>query len=403
MYEDNEGLVRCKGRLSETTDISEEAAHPLYLSRKSLLVNLIIMDIHLKRRHCGSNTLISEFRQEFWSPQLGRSVRQALYHDPRTRCTECCKFVALPAAEPAEPNLPIERIEFNPPFTHVGIDFFGPMKVRINNEVEKAYGIIFSCLTSRAIHLESSSDATTERFLMAFRRFVARRGAPKTIISDNAKQFLLADKVLYEQFREIILDERTQNYSTMQGVTWRFITERAPWRGATYERLIGLVKACLKRTIGRRLLSIEELTTMLVEVEQVVNLRPLARAAEDQVEPIILPIDLLRPLSRDINFLAGDEDEDDPEYRPKGETNLRILTRINLRTAARLQYFWKMFLEQYLLDLRERWQNKAGKGPKLREGQIVIIHNEELPRNLWKLGRVQKLSARTAEVKMVPG
>ena len=75
LYEDNEGLVRCKGRLSETTDISEEAAHPLYLSRKSPLVNLIIMDIHLKRRHCGSNTLVSEFRQEFWSPQLGRSVR----------------------------------------------------------------------------------------------------------------------------------------------------------------------------------------------------------------------------------------------------------------------------------------------------------------------------------------
>ena len=142
---------------------------------------------------------------------------------------------------------------------------------------------------------------------------------------------------------------------------------------------------------------------MLVEVEQVVNLRPLARAAEDQVEPVIRPIDLLRPLSRDINFLAGDEDEDDPEFRPKGEPNLRILTRINQRTAARLQHFWKMFLDQYLLALRERWQNKAGKGPKLREGQIVIIHNEELPRNLWKLGRVQKLSARTAEVKMVPG
>ena len=62
-----------------------------------------------------------------------------------------------------------------------------------------------------------------------------------------------------------------------------------------------------------------------------------------------------------------------------------------------------MFLDQYLLALRERWQNKAGKGPKLKEGQVVIIHNEELPRNLWKLGRVQKLSARTAEVKMVPG
>ena len=238
---------------------------------------------------------------------------------------------------------------------------------------------------------------------MAFRRFVARRGAPKTIISDNAKQFLLADKVLYEQFREIILDERTQNYSTKQGVTWRFITERAPWRGATYERLIGLVKACLKRTIGRRLLSLEELTTILIEVEQVVNLRPLARAAEDQVEVVIRPIDLLRPLTRDINFLAGDDDEEDPEYRPKGEPNLRILTRINQRTAARLQYFWKMFLDQYLLALRDRWQNKAGKGPKLREGQVVIIHNEELPRNLWKLGRVQKLSARTAEVKMVPG
>ena len=105
------------------------------------------------------------------------------------------------------------------------------------------------------------------------------------------------------------------------------------------------MKACLKRTIGRRLLNVEELTTILIEIEQVVNLRSLARAAEDQVDPVIRPIDLLRPLSRDINFLAEDEDKDDPEYRPKGEPNLRILTRINQWTGARLQYFWKMFLD----------------------------------------------------------
>ena len=83
---------------------------------------------------------------------------------------------------------------------------------------------------------------------------------------------------------------------------------------------------------------------------------------------VIRPIDLLRPLTRDINFLVGEEDEEDPEYSPKSEPNLRIRTMINQGTAARLQYFWKMFLDQDMLALRERWQNKAGKGPKLREG-----------------------------------
>ena len=132
-------------------------------------------------------------------------ARRALYHDLETKCTECAKFVAKPAAEPAEPPLPIERIEFCPPFTHVGIDFFGPMKVRgLGKEIQKSYGIIFACLTTRAIHLEVSIDATTDRFLMAFRRFVARRCARKNILSDNEKEFHLADKLLKEQFREII-------------------------------------------------------------------------------------------------------------------------------------------------------------------------------------------------------
>ena len=128
-------------------------------------------------------------------------MREALYHSLRTKCTECTKFVAKPAQEPAEPALPPERLGLNAPFTHVGIDFFGPMKVRgVDREIQKAYGVIFACLSTRALHLEVSSDATTDKFLMAFRRFVARRGAPQTILSDNAKQFILADKLLREQF-----------------------------------------------------------------------------------------------------------------------------------------------------------------------------------------------------------
>ena len=182
------------------------------------------------------------------------------------------------------------------------------MKVRgVDREIQKAFGVIFACLSTRTLHLEVCSDAITDKFLLEFRRFVARRGAPQSILSDNAKQFILADRLLKEQFRIIILGDRVQDYSTRIGTTWKFITERAPWRGAVYECLIGLVKSCLKRTISRRLLLIEELSTILTEVELVVKMRPLAQAPEDSTEPVIRPIDLIRPFARDGSFMDRDE------------------------------------------------------------------------------------------------
>src|SRR3954463_11118958 len=103
----------------------------------------------------------------------------------------------------------------------------------------------------RAIHLELVPDLTAESFLHAFRRFIARFGTPKSVTSDNGTNFQLGSKAIIEAWNSIFQDDSLQSYVANHGIKWYFITQRAPCRGGYYERLIGIVKNCLRRCLGK--------------------------------------------------------------------------------------------------------------------------------------------------------
>ncbi|XP_070546912.1 uncharacterized protein [Ptychodera flava] len=115
---------------------------------------------------------------------------------------------------------------------------------------------------------------SAEQFLLCLRRFIARRGTPEQIISDNAPQFKLAKSVLDKVWMNVIMDCGVRKCMTDQGIEWQFIVELAPWMGGFYERLVGCVKKCLQKAIGKACLTYDQLHTLMIEAEAVVNIRP---------------------------------------------------------------------------------------------------------------------------------
>jgi len=130
---------------------------------------------------------------------------------------------------PDQAPLPQSRTQDSPPFTVTGKDFTEALYVQQGSEEAKVYICLFTCVATRAVHLEVVTDLSTETFLLAFRRFTSRKGLPQTVISDNASTYLSAAEELTKLFN--LLDLTTT--LSRQGVTWKFIPKRAPWYGGS--------------------------------------------------------------------------------------------------------------------------------------------------------------------------
>ena len=122
---------------------------------------------------------------------------------------------------------------------------------------------------------------SADMFLLALRRFVSRRGKPDEIILDNASQFKVTKDVVDASWKKIIQDESVYNYTSMNGIKWNFITEFAPWEGGFYEHLVDMVKSCIRKCIGRVILTKDQLNTFMIETEAVINSRPLVYVDDD--------------------------------------------------------------------------------------------------------------------------
>ena len=254
--------------------------------------------------------------------------------------------------------LPSIRTRPSRPFSHTGVDLGGPLFVRgmVRHEVVKLYFAVFTCAVTRALHLEVVSSQNTEDFIKAYRRFSARRGKPLSILSDNAKNFKGAARTL-----------------AVEGVAWRFIVERAPWWGGFWERMVGLTKCALRRTLGRALLGREELETVLCDIESAINARPLTVVSDDP--------DDLRPL-RPADFLHCPVGADSDG----GKEDLRGRKRYHQAVAAHL---WKRWQQEYLRNLRDFQHTPSGSQANV--GDLVLIAGDHCNRLTWKTGVIQQL------------
>ncbi|XP_065896204.1 uncharacterized protein [Dysidea avara] len=378
LFVDKDHLLRCGGRI-HNAPLSETAKFPLLLPPKHWLTSLIIHSIHVQLFHAGTNATLTAIRQKFWIPTARQRIKSQL-----RRCVICRKHSGKPYQIPDPPPLPQIRTCASVPFTITGIDFTGALYVRSNHTEEKVYICLFTCATSRAIHLEIVTDLTVETFLLAFRRFASRRSLPQILVSDNASTYLAAA----DELQQLLQSERLTETLGRKGVQWKFIPKRAPWYGGWWERLIGLTKMCLKKVLGRSKISLVVLQTLIVEVEATLNDRPLTHVSSDlsDAEPLT-PSHLLHghritPLPHEV---VEGQDLTDPTYGSITDVSQRA--KLQAFLFNQFQSRWKF---EYLTSLREYHRTTGSNNQQIKQGDVVLMW-DEAPRSTWRLAIVEKL------------
>ena len=265
------------------------------------------------------------------------------------------------------------------------LDFAGPLLVTgKDGGVMKCYVCLYTCLSTRAVHLELVEGLDVESYIRSFRRFCARRGMPATLLSDNAKNFKSASK----EIRKLVHSPKIFEYLANRKVDWQFIVALSPWIGGAWERLIRSVKRCLVKTIGRASLSYFELSTILTEVEGVINCRPLTYlyGDEDGVEYALTPSHLI--YGRNVSEMNDKYSEVVSTYE-----SLSARAKYHHRLLSQFTKPWK---NEYLLGLLESYKSNAdGKIPVFSVGDIVILKDVQTKRSFWKFCKIIQLISGT--------
>lgn len=372
-YLDADGVMRVGGRLDNSTyDYNKK--HPMIVDSRHYLTKLLFEHYHLQLMHAGPQLLLSSIREMYW-PVGGRQVARQTYR----KCVTCRRVKGEVAGQ-IMGGLPSQRITPGYPFQIVGTDYAGPFYI-INKRgrgarLIKAYLCLFICFKTKAVHLELASDLSTESFILAFRRFISRRGKPLEIFSDNGRNFVGASKELGKVVTELS-NSVSDNFSS-EGIQFRFSPAYSPNYGGLYEAAIKSAKFHIKRIVGNIHLTAEELTTVFVQVEAILNSRPLYPMSSD-------PHDL-SPLSPG-HFLIGRPltSLPAPDLR---EVKTHLLHRYAKIEQMR-QHFWSRWSREYICELQQRtkWQVKK---PNLEPGQLVLIKEEHSPPLKWPLGRIKQ-------------
>ncbi|XP_046966236.1 uncharacterized protein LOC124534414 [Vanessa cardui] len=280
-------------------------------------------------------------------------------------------------------NLPKERVTQQRPFSISGVDFAGPVLLKLfsgrgSNRVQKSYIAVFVCTAVKAVHLELVTSLTSGSFIAAFRRFTSRRGHCKKLISDCGTNFIGASKELKKMFEQsmINLSPEIAELLAKDSTEWKFNPPGAPHMGGLWEATVKSVKFHLQRTLCETKLTYEEYVTLLYQIESCLNSRPLTTVNDNDELFALTPG----------HFLIGE-----PLITIPDETcNENVVYSYNNRWTylqQKLQYFWRKWSQEYLTELqnRHKWMRSQ---TNIRVGNIVLIKDDRLPPSKWLLGRV---------------
>jgi hypothetical protein len=203
---DDKGVVILRGRLDNLPEWIRCAKQPFILDGRHPYTQLLVAHYHTKMGHLGRGAVVNELRQQYWIVGVRAVVKKT-----RLQC-QYCKNRRAKAIPPEIGQLPVGRLEVcTRPFTNTGMDYFGPMAVTAGRSRQKRYGALFTCLSSRAVHVEIAHSLDTDSAIMAIRRFAARRGIPEKIFADNGTNFHGAEQELKECLEQYNQQKITQD------------------------------------------------------------------------------------------------------------------------------------------------------------------------------------------------
>ncbi|XP_065361992.1 uncharacterized protein LOC135955567 [Calliphora vicina] len=374
---DSANIMRANGRLANSNSLSYSERHPVLLPYGSSFVKLLTQHVHLITLHGGNQLMLRIIRSGYWVPKLKNLVSVVV-----NKCSPCTRYKNRQTTQ-FMAALPPERTQIDKPFTNVGVDFAGPFDIKAYNgracRITKGYVCVFVCFATKAIHLEPTSELSTQAFMAAFARFFSRRGCPVAIYSDNGTNFIGASKLLKKERQEFIkqLKSSVISASSFQNLTWHFIPPGAPHMGGLWEAGVKSFKAHLKK-MNTLKHTFEELATLLARIEGCLNSRPLSPSSENPQD--------LNPLTPG-HFLIGS-----PILTPaEPDLSNENITLANRWQKLKIQHhnFCRRWKDEYLKELHKRykWKNPQR---QVETNDIVIIRQDNLPPNEWLLGRVIK-------------
>jgi hypothetical protein len=370
---DDTGLLRVGGRL-KNAPLKYDQKHPLLLPKNHSVTNLLIESIHKQQLHGGCQTTIAALRRQYWILSCRNAVRKIIF-----QCIKC--FRANPKSYPQlMGDLPAPRVTPSRPFTVTGIDYAGPIVIKNGygrtTRTVKSYIAIFVCFATRAVHIELVCDCSTSTFLNALKRFISRRGKPSHLYSDNATNFIGANRELRNLFKQAKFNTAIENHLANEQISWHFIPPRSPHMGGLWEAAVKSTKGHLKRVIGNVILNYEELSTLLTMIEACLNSRPLTPVSNDPAD-----FSALTPG----HFLIGDA-LTSPAEPDLAEIPCNRLNRYQLLMKLR-QHFWSRWSKEYLHQLQQRtkWTSTIDHP---QENTLVVLREDNVPPLQWPLGRI---------------
>lgn len=361
-FQDDHGVIRLKSRVSNREDC-DNFRFPIVLPGNHTVVKSLIFEYHQKSCHVGTQGLLSILREKYWILGGRRAIRSVT-----VKCVVCKRHSAKSPVV-TSPPLPLDRVRDAVAFEVTGVDFAGPLYLKTG---EKVWVCLFTCAVYRAVHLELTISLSTASFLQAFRRFVARRGRPKIIYSDNGTNFVGAANAFSKLNWTKIVEE-----TSVQRIMWRFNPPTASWWGGFWERLIGVLKSLLRKVLGRASLFYEDLLTLLCDCEAIINTRPLTYISSDPSDLVALT---------PVMFLRDQVDSGLPDCDAVDQESLcrKIKYKQKLRQDLR-----QRFRLEYLGQLKLMCNTKQNQHVSL--GEVVLIGNDNQKRLDWPLGRISEI------------
>ena len=374
---DDQQLMRVGGRLRHSK-LPVPHKHPYLIPKEHPLATAIINHFHAQVYHQGIHLTHGSIIQHGYFIEKGRTLIKNIIKN----CVTCRKLRG-PLAAQQMADLPPDRLACTPPFTHVGLDVFGPFmttsgpRTRSSKVTKKLWALIIVCLPSRAIHLEPLDSLSTDSFRLALSRFVAIRGVCKTILSDQGTNFIGAKRQLTE-----IDIEKVSHELKKSNIEWSFNPPSASHFGGTWERKIGCVRKVLNgmfQLAGTTRMSREEFATVLAKAAAVVNDTPLWECPTAPEDPAPLTPSMLITGKDPGDPISADaiDDQAMADYGPRRHRRVEHLTNV----------FWKRWQNEYLHTLTKRHKWKHPK-PCIAVDDVVLMRDKQVHRREWPMARV---------------
>ncbi|XP_032402158.1 uncharacterized protein LOC116709857 [Xiphophorus hellerii] len=370
---DSDGLLKVGGRLKDAS-FSSSLKHPVLVPKGHHVTQLLIAHFHSKVQHQGKGMTINEIRSNgIWIPGINRAVTKFIH-----QCVKC-RRLRRGTEEQRMSDLPKVRLEPLPPFTFCGMDCFGPFLTKQARKVHKRYGLLFTCLCCRAVHIEMLDDMTTDAFINALRCFIAIRGAVSEIKCDQGSNFVGAKNELQEALQQVDTN-RIITFLAEKQCDFNMHTPHSSHTGGVWERQIRTVRNILRSTasLSSGRMDDSSLRTFFYEAMSIVNSRPLTvdnLSDPNSPEPLT-PNHLLTMKSKAALPPPGNFIKEDI-YARKRWRQVQYLS----------EQFWSRWKREYLSNIatRQKWHT-----PKrnLKIGDVVMEKMDDLPRNEWRLARV---------------